>query len=317
MPSHHRITINLPTRQFCSDLKKLAQKRGFTLSKLILEIIIACLRFDTSSARFLEELRNELKAGNAGEKSFTRDEMRILHRTSIVVPDQGQDTSDVCEQIVLKAQECHLRNYEFTISDESSQSEFCSKARRKMSDDAKTKVLAMLRAFIIKEIPAITHFMGGTPDFLHVFVKKATVKYYEENDFNCNVRILTTLYVLPLSFNDVVNSRFDFPGIRFRQFKTLAVDGWDKNKYEKMVYIERASGTKSGGYFIGLFWNKGDSMDGINTGEIHEGYEALNVDDADEPRTVHYKVHMHPRDVKFKNTIMLSSPKKDNPILPT
>ncbi|HAT1630231.1 TPA: hypothetical protein I8Y11_001661 [Raoultella planticola] len=312
MPSHHRITVNLPSSMLSNTLRQLAQKRGMTRSGLILEIIIACLRFDTSSARFLEELRNELKAGNAGEKSFTRVETRILHRTSIVVPDKDKDTSDACEQIVLKAQDCHLREYEFTIPDLSSQSEFYSKARRKMSGDTRTAVVEMLKAFIVKEIPVITSQLGGTPDFLHLFVKKATVKYYENHDFNCNVRILTTLYVLPLFFNDVANSRLDFPGIRFRQFKTLAVDGWDKNKYERMVYIERASGTKSGGYFIGLTWNKMENMD-----EIYEGYEFLNAGDADEPKNILYKVHMHSRDVKFKNTITLSSPKKDNPILPT
>ncbi|CAB5540333.1 Uncharacterised protein [Citrobacter youngae] len=311
MPSHHRITINLPTRKFFSDLKGLAQKRDFTLSKLILEIIIAGLRFDASSARFLEELRNELKEGNAGEKSFTRDETHILHGTSIVVPNEDKDTSDAYERIILKAHECHLREYEFTIPDLSSKSEFDPKARRKMSDDARTEVLAMLRAFIIKEIPVITQFMGGTPDFLHLFVKKAIVQYDKDNDLKCNVRILTTLHVLPLFFNDVANSRLDFPEIRFRQFKTLAVDGWDKNKYERMVYIERASGTKSGGYFIGLDWNKRDSVD-----EIYEGYEMLKIGDAEKQKDMRYKVHMHSRDVKFKNTPTLSSPKKDNQISP-
>lgn len=314
MPSHHRITINLPTRKFCSDLKKLAQKRGFTLSKLILEIIIACLRFDTSSARFLEEVRNEFREGNAGEKSFTRDETHILHRTSTVVPEK--DASDAEENIELKAQECSLRDYNFTIPDISTQSEFYSKARRKMSGDTRTAVAEMLRAYIVKEIPVITGQMGGAPDFLHVFVKKATVKYYEEHDFNCNVRILTTLYVLPLFLKDVANSRLDFPGTRFRQFKRLAINGWDKNKYEKMVYIEHASGTKSGGYFIGLAWNKSDSLD-----EIYEGYEMLTVGDADKQKNIHYKVHMHSRDVKFKNTITLSLSKnslskKNNLILP-
>ncbi len=311
MPSHHRITINLPTRKFCSDLKGLAQKRDFTLSKLILEIIIACLRFDASSARFLEELRNELKEGIAVEKSFTRDETHILHRTSIVVPNEDKDTSGAYEKIILNAHECRLREYEFTIPDLSSKSEFDPKARRKMSGDTRTEVLAMLRAFIIKEIPVITQFMGGTPDFLHLFVKKAIIQYDKDNDLKCNVRILTTLHVLPLFFNDVANSRLDFPGIRFRQFKTLAVDGWDKNKHERMVYIERASGTKSGGYFIGLDWNKRDSVD-----EIYEGYEMLKIGDAEKQKDMRYKVHMHSRDVKFKNTPTLSSPKKDNQISP-
>ena len=309
MPSHYRITVNLPSFRLSNTLRKLAQKRGMTRSGLILEIIIACLRFDTSSARFLEELRNELKAGNAEEKSFIRDETRILHRTSTIVPNK--DTSDADEEIVLNAHECRLPVYKFTIPDLSSQSEFYSKARRKMSGDTRTAVMEMLRAFIVKEIPVITHFMGGTPDFLHLFVKKAIVKYYEDNDFNCNVRILITLHVLPVFFNDVVNSRLNFPRIRFRQFKTLAVDGWDKNKYEKMVYIEHASGAKSGGYFIGLAWNKRDSPD-----EIYEGYEMLNVDDADKPKNILYKVHMHSRDVKFKNTITLSLSKKDNQISP-
>ncbi|MEG2569546.1 MAG: hypothetical protein RSA84_25390, partial [Acinetobacter sp.] len=115
MPSHHRITVNLPTREFCSSLKGLAQKRELTMSRLILDIVIACLRFDASSARFLEELRHDLKEGNSGEESFNGNEMGILHRTTIVVPKK--DTGDTCEQIVFKAVECRLPDYEFTISE--------------------------------------------------------------------------------------------------------------------------------------------------------------------------------------------------------
>lgn len=313
MPSHHRITINLPTREFCSDLKRLAQKRGFTLSKLILEIIIACLRFDASSARFLEELRNELKEGNAGEKNFTWDETRILHRTSIVVPneDKDKDTSGAYERIILNAHECRLPAYKFTIPDLSSQSEFCLKARSKMSDKDKDAVRDELKKNVLSEVPRIVGQLGVTPDILLLFVKKAIVQYDKDKNLNSSIRTLTTLHVLPLFLKDAANSRLDFPGIRFRQFKTLAVDGWDKNKYEKMVYIEHASGTKSGGYFIGLAWNKRDSLD-----EIYEGYEMLNVGDADKTKNILYKVHMHTRDVKFKNTINLSPPKKDNQISP-
>ncbi|HED2479917.1 TPA: hypothetical protein R4Y38_001953 [Citrobacter youngae] len=309
MPSHHRITVNLPTREFCSSLKGLAQKRELTMSRLVLDIVIACLRFDASSARFLEELRHDLKEGNSGEESFNGNEAGILHRTTMLVPKK--DTGDTCEQIVLKAVECRLPDYEFTMSETSSQGEFHSNAKRKMSDNARTKVLDMLRIFIVKEIPAITQFIGGTPDILHVFVKKAIVKCYEDNDLNCNVKVLTTLHVLPLFLNDVRSSRLDFPGVRFRQFKTLAVKGWDKSKYEKMVFIENASETKSGGYFIGLTWNKKGNMD-----EIYEGYELLNVGTAEKPENISCKVHMHSRDVKFKNIITLSLPKKDTPILP-
>lgn len=309
MPSHHRITVNLPTREFCSSLKGLAQKRELTMSRLVLDIVIACLRFDASSARFLEELRHDLKEGNSGEESFNGNEAGILHRTTMLVPKK--DTGDTCEQIVLKAVECRLPDYEFTMSETSSQGEFHSNAKRKISDNARTKVLDMLRIFIVKEIPEITQFIGGTPDILHVFVKKAIVKCYEDNDLNCNVKILTTLHVLPLFLNDVRSSRLDFPGVRFRQFKTLAVKGWDKSKYEKMVFIENASETKSGGYFIGLAWNKKGNMD-----EIYEGYELLNVGTSEKPENISCKVHMHSRDVKFKNIITLSLPKKDTPILP-
>ncbi|EDI1682095.1 hypothetical protein GRG13_003895 [Salmonella enterica] len=309
MPSHHRITVNLPTRKLYSSLKELAQKRDLTMSRLILEIVIACLRFDASSARFLEELRHDLKEGNAGEESFNRNVTGILHRTTIVVPKK--DTGDTCELIVLKAVECRLPDYEFTMSEISSQSEFHSDAKRKMRDTAREEVRRVLKEYVLSKVPAITGQLGGAPDFLHMFVKKAMVKYYEDNDSGCNVRIQTTLHVLPLFLNDVRNSRLDFPGIRFRQFKALAVKGWDKSKYEKMVFVENASETKSGGYFIGLVWNK---VGNIN--EIYEGYEIFNTGIAEEQQNIYCRVHMNDRDVKFKNTIALSLTKKDTPILP-
>ncbi len=306
MPSHHRITVNLPTRELCSSLKGLAQKRELTMSRLILDIVIACLRFDTSSARFLEELRHDLKEGNSGEERFNGNEAKILHRTTIVVPKK--DNGDTCEQIVLKAVGCRLPDYEFTMPEISSQSEFHSNAKRIMSDAAREEVRKALKKYILSKVPVITCQLGGIPDFLHMFVKKTMVKYYEDNDSCCNVKIQTILHVLPLFLNDVRNSRLDFPGIRFRQFKALAVKGWDKNKYEKMVFIENASETKSGGYFTGLAWNKMGNID-----EIYEGYEMFKIGSAEEPKTIYCRVHMNDRDIKFKNTMPLSLPKKDNP----
>ncbi|MEG6216647.1 hypothetical protein UXO42_16040 [Enterobacter quasihormaechei] len=279
------------------------------MSRLILGIVTACLRFDASSARFLEELRHDLKEGNSGEESFNGNEAEILHRTTIVVPKK--DTADTCEQVVLKAVRCRLPDYEFTMSKISSQSELRSNAKRKMSDIAREEVRKVLKKYILSKVPAITCQLGGSPDFLHMFVKKTIVKYYEDNDSGCNVKIQTTLHVLPLFLNDVRNSRLDFPGIRFRQFKALAVKGWDKSKYEKMVFIENASETKSGGYFTGLAWNKMGNID-----EIYEGYEIFNIGSAEEPQNIYCRVHMNDRDIKFKNTITLSLPKKDNPTLP-
>lgn len=309
MPSHHRITVNLPTREFCSSLKGLAQKRELTMSRLVLDIVIACLRFDASSARFLEELRHDLKEGNSGEESFNGNETGILHRTTKVVPKK--DAGDTWEQIVLKAQECRLPDYVFTMSEKSSQGGFHSDAKRKMSDTAREEMRKVLKKYILSKVPAITSRLGGTPAFLHMFVKKAMVKYYEDNDTGCNVRIQITLHVLPLFLNDVRNSRLDFPGIRFRQFKALAVKGWDKSKYEKMVFIENASETKSGGYFTGMAWNKVG-----NTDEIYEGYEIFNTGSAEELHNIYCRVHMNDRDVKLKNTITVSLPGKDNPTLP-
>uniref|UniRef100_UPI00131A151E hypothetical protein n=1 Tax=Cronobacter dublinensis TaxID=413497 RepID=UPI00131A151E len=64
------------------------------------------------------------------------------------------------------------------------------------------------------------------------------------------------VHTIPFVFDEKNNNEFvrylDFDYIRFKTFKSYAEDGWDRRKHSHLIYIDRASNSKFGGFFIGV-----------------------------------------------------------------
>lgn len=290
MPSHNRITVNLPSRSLYSELKKLAQKKELTLSGLIQKIVIASLRSDVTDTLFLEELRADISPQSAEKKDLNLT--RILHRT-VSMPKE-KNTSD--NLVTLYAKSFVLGNYQY----EAPVLKFERYNRLKplsgkISNELIGLVRDALREYVVSKIPNIIGQLGCTPDILHLFVKKTVVKYYRDGDVSWHFNILPELHALPLFINDAMNSRLDFLQIRFKQFKDVAVNGWDKSKYERLILIDNASTSRSGGYFIGASLYKLDYMT-----DEYKDFHFISIGNDTELKSVNCMVHIHHRDVKFK-----------------
>lgn len=168
----------------------------------------------------------------------------------------------------------------------------------KISSELKKPVRDALREYVISMVPIIIGQLGGTPDILHLFVKKAEVKYYHDGDISWRFNILPELHILPLFINDAMNSRLDFLEIRFKQFKDVAVNGWDKSKFERLILIDNASTSRSGGYFVGVSLYKLDYMT-----DEYKDFHSISIDNETGLKSVNCMVHIHHRDVKFKRIL--------------
>jgi hypothetical protein len=298
MPSHNRITVNFPFRSLYSDLKKLAQKTDLTLSGLVQKIVIASLRPDTTGTLFLEGLRADTSPDEVAMQE--RNLTRILHYT-LPIPKVG-DTSD--KLFRLNARPIALPDYPYAPPDIKFTSHTqAGSLRTNVSDELKKLVRESLKEYVIHMTPRITGQLGGVPDILHLFVKKAIVQYYYDDHGLLQFKIRPELHVLPLFINDAMNSRLDFLQIRFKQFKDVAVNGWDKSKYERLILIDNASTSRSGGYFVGVSLYKLDYMAGE-----YKDFHCIPIDDDTGRKSVNCMVHIHHRDVKFKRILKPLAP---------
>lgn len=298
MPSHNRITVNLPSRSLYSDLKKLAQKTELTLSGLVQKIVIASLRSDVTDTVFLEGLRADTSLDEVEIQE--RDLTRILRST--VMRERENYTSD--KRVMLNARSLVLRDYQYErLTAEFERNTQVELLNSKISNELKKTVRDSLREHVTNMVPLIIGQLGGVPDILHLFVKKALVQYYCDDYEQLHFNIRPELHVLPLIIDDAMNSRLDFLQIRFKQFKDVAVNGWDKSKYERLILIDNASTSRSGGYFVGVSLYKLDYM-----ADEYKDFHCISIDNDTGRKSVNCIVHIHHRDVKFKRILKPFAP---------
>lgn len=144
-------------------------------------------------------------------------------------------------------------------------------------------------------MPIIIGQLGDTPDILHLFVKKAVVRYYLDDHGSIIFKIRPELHALPLFINDAMKSRLDLLQVKFKQFKDVAVNGWGNMKYERLVLIDNASTSRSGGYFVGVSLYKLDYIT-----DEYKDFHYIDINSDTGLESVNYMVHIHHRDVKFK-----------------
>lgn len=290
MPSNNRITVNLPSKSLYSALKKLAQKTDLTLSGLVQKIVIASLRSDATDTLFLEELRADTTPEEAGAQG--QNLTRILHSTEMI--EKEKHTPD--KLIKLNTRSIVLPDYQYVAPDiKFTRHTQAGSLGANVSDELKKLVRESLKEHVISRVPIIIGQLGSTPDILHLFVKKAIVQYYCGDYGPVFVKILPELHVLPLFINDAMNSRLDLLQIKFKQFKDVAVNGWGKMKYERLVLINNASTSRSGGYFVGVSLYKLDYIT-----DEYKDFHYIDINSDTGLESVNYMVHIHPRDVKFK-----------------
>jgi|GEM_PF-2829359 len=293
MPSQNRITVNLPSKSLYSALKKLALKTELTLSGLVQKIVIASLRSDATDTLFLEGLRADT---NPDEMEIQKRNLtRILHHT-LPMMKEG-DTSD--KLFRLSAKSIALPDYPYAPPD----IKFTSHTQAgslgtNVSDELKKLVRESLKEYVIHMTPRITGQLGGEPDILHLFVKKAIVQYYHDDNGLLQFKIRPELHVLPLFINDAMNSRLDLLQVKFKQFKDVAVKGWDKMKYDQLVLINNASTSRSGGYFVGVSLCKLDYIS-----DEYKNFHCINIKNDTRQKPINCMVHIHHGDVKFKKIL--------------
>ena len=289
MPSHNRITVNLPSKSLYSALKKLAQKTELTLSGLVQKIVIASLRFDATDTLFLDELRADTTPEKAGAQG--QNLTRILHSTVMI-----QREKHTPDKIKLNARSIVLPDYQYAAPDvKFTRHTQAGTLGANVSDELKKLVRESLKEYVISRVPLIIGQLGGTPDILHLFVKKAVVRYYRDDHGFIIFKIRPELHVLPLFINDAMNSRLDLLKVKFKQFKDVAVNGWGNMKYERLVLIDNASTSRSGGYFVGVCLYKPDYIM-----DEYRDFDCINIENDSERNFLNYMVHIHHRDVKFK-----------------
>lgn len=281
MTSKNRVTVNFKKESF-RILEDLARQYGPSLAGLTQRIVTAAIRDSMADQLYLENLRFSVAVTENDDKKKKEDIGRILKLTRR--RDESSNTN-----ILLRSRAMMLSDYR----DNFSAPAFIDD--RDAAEMFKEQARAHLKQHVINSIPAIVEQLGGSPDMLHLFVKKAAVRCDEIKAGLWSIIITPELHVLPVFNADLHKSKLDFCSIGYRNFKDVAVKGWDCQKYESLLLIDHATRSRSGGYFIGVSWA---DIDYIENG--YENFHEIKENTPNYPIDLLCKIHIHNRDVNVK-----------------
>lgn len=144
-----------------------------------------------------------------------------------------------------------------------------------------------------------------TSNLLLVFLGGISVKYQGNNGREMLLDIHYFCKVLPVYGNKKNNDElltFDLKNIRFRTFRDVATNGWDRIKYSHLLYIKGLKGISGGGYFVGILYDPQSIEDLIAPSEkYYLSISGLNTRYGffSSPSTVKFIMHTFPHSVSM------------------
>lgn len=244
--TNRRISVNFSSLAMKERLIKIAQKNNLSASKLIEELIIFRLYESEHANGLLKKLdegnyvknKNMLPDGGF-ESAMKRSKFRFNVSTA--------EVTDVLRgSFVTEIRSIDIDGFE---SD-------------KYKYDKLTKSIFKCVRECIETQSTINWIDNGYSSFNSnltlVFINDVNVSfvYYPKSDCLHIDFISKYVHTIPFVFDERNNNEFvrylDFNYIRFKTFKSYAEDGWDRRKHSHLIYIDRASNSKSGGFFIGV-----------------------------------------------------------------
>ncbi len=244
--TNRRLSVNFSSLAMKERLIKIAQKNNLSASKLIEELIMFRLYESEHANGLLKKLdegnyvknKNMLPDGGF-ESAIKRSKFRFNVSTK-------EFTDVLTGSFITEVRDWNIDGFE----------------NDKYRYDKLTKhIFECIRKHIKNQKPLSwidNGYISFNSNLTLVFINDVDVSfvYYPQRDylhidFRCKY-----VHTIPFVFDEENNNEFvrylDFDYIRFKTFKSYAEDGWDRRKHSHLIYIDRASNSKSGGFFIGV-----------------------------------------------------------------
>lgn len=241
-----RLSVSFSSLAMKNKLIELAKKNNLSASKLIEDLIAFRLYESEYSKVILKKLedgnyvKNRNMLPNGGfESAIKRSKFRFNVSTAEVTGIlRGSFTTEV--------RSWNVEGFENSKYKYDSLTKFIFEHVREYMENQNslywinngyTSFNSSLTLIFINDVDvSFVHYPQS--DYLHI-------------DFCCKY-----VHTIPFVFDEKNDNEFvrhlDFDYIRFKTFKSYAEDGWDRKKHSHLIYIERASRSKSGGFFIGV-----------------------------------------------------------------
>lgn len=264
MVSKYRLTVNFSSKYILDKIDEIAELSPSKSRSRVIEELIEFRFFDAEKSDSTQKFVNHAKHMQDKNKIADERYKAILKKPGFkngIVFNGGFGDIDGCTHVVLPKWKVNLFD--------SCKLDIERIVRKKVKENICN------RHFSEWENNHFDSIILSDANLLLVFIDKIDIEVYKQNEENVEyksseeINLLINykkngIYGIPFTFNDKPQKGsynellkyIDFNYIRYKTFSDHARNGWNRSKHSHLIYIENASKSTRGGFFIGCLYNQ-------------------------------------------------------------
>lgn len=275
MTSKNRITVNFSSEEMIDVLKSIKEETGKSVSKIIEELIeFRLLKYERTSVvrKVVNNARHRKGKSKAPDVNYKVALKKTGFKNGISFGGGYGDIYGVTD-VVLKRKLVRIFH-----SSQQAENDIRKAVREKIKEELRSQ------SFKAWEQGCFSHLGMQDASYFLVLIEKVLVTLYvndepypddgkplkvDDTDTLFIEYTARNVYGIPFVFENNPSARsheltpyLDFNRVCYKTFADYAQNGWDRSKHSHLIYIERATKSTKGGFFIGVLYNKNRQLSG-------------------------------------------------------
>lgn len=275
MTSKNRITVNFSSEDMIDVLKSIKEETGRSVSKIIEELIeFRLLKYERTSVvrKVVNNARHRKGKSKVPDVNYKVALKKTGFKNGISFGGGYGDIYGVTD-VVLKRKLVRIFH-----SSQQAENDIRKAVREKIKEEIRSQ------SFKAWEQGCFSHLGMQDASYFLVLIEKVLVTLYvndepypddgkplkvDDTDTLFIEYTARNVYGIPFVFENTPSARsheltpyLDFNRVCYKTFADYAQNGWDRSKHSHLIYIERATKSTKGGFFIGVLYNKNRQLSG-------------------------------------------------------
>lgn len=289
MVSKYRLTVNFSSKYILDKINEIAKENPSKSRSRVIEELIEFRFFDAEKSDSTQKLLNHAKYMQDKNKVADERYKAILKKPGFkngIAFNGGFGDIEGWTHVILPKRKINL----FDSSPINYNHEIERMVIKKVKEDICNKNFSewennYFDSIVLSDVDLLLVFIDGIE--IEVYKpSEESVDYKNSEEINLFVSYKKNgIYGIPFTFSDKPQKGsynellkyIDFNHIRYKTFSDYSKNGWNRSKHSHLIYIENASKSTRGGFFIGCLYNQNNLFKKTESNNEKKPFQKVEV----------------------------------------